>query len=96
LQGIAREIARCERCVFSITIPYLVCGTVLISGLKNKINRVWVLGNGTKLEAKVMMKMYRSAIPGLVYIDVPERVLDPQVTVPAVLLDGPIDLFHEK
>jgi alpha-L-fucosidase len=71
-------------------------GPILIKGLKNKINRVWVLGNGTKLEAKVMMKMYWSAIPGLIYIDVPARVLDPQVTVLAVLLDGPIDLFHEK
>lgn len=71
-------------------------GPVLIKGLKNKINRVWVLGNGTKLQAKVMMKMYWSQIPGLVYIDVPEHVLDPQVTVLAVLLDGPVDLFQEK
>ena len=71
-------------------------GPLLIKGLRNKINRVWVLGNGTKLDVKVMMKMYWSAIPGLVYIDVPPRVLDPQVTVVAVLLDGPIDLFRER
>jgi alpha-L-fucosidase len=71
-------------------------GPVLIKGLKNKINRVWVVGNGTKLEAKVLMKQYWNAIPGLVYIDIPRRVLDTQVTVLAVLLDGPIDLYHEK
>ena len=69
---------------------------VLIKGLKNKINRAWVVGNGTKLETKIMMKQYWSAIPGLVYIDVPSQVLDKQVTVIAVLLDGPIDLFHEN
>ena len=71
-------------------------GPVLIKGLKNKINRVWVVGNGTKLETKIMMKQYWSAIPGLVYIDVPSHVLDKQVTVLAVLLDGPIDLLHEN
>jgi alpha-L-fucosidase len=71
-------------------------GPLLIKGLKNKINRVWVVGNGTKLEAKVMMKMYWSQIPGLVYIDVPTPVLDKQVTVIAVLLDGPIELYHEN
>ena len=71
-------------------------GPLLIKGLKNKINRAWVVGNGTKLETKIMMKQYWSAIPGLVYIDVPSQVLDKQVTVLAVLLDGPIDLYHEN
>lgn len=71
-------------------------GPILIKGLNNKINRVWVVGNGTKLEAKIMMKQYWNAIPGLVYIDVPAHVLDKQVTVIAVLLDGPIDLYREN
>jgi alpha-L-fucosidase len=70
-------------------------GPILIKGLKNKINRVWVLGNGTKLETKIMMKQYWSQVPGLVYIDVPSQVLDKQVTVLAVLLDGPADLYCE-
>jgi len=71
-------------------------GPILIKGLKNRVNRAWVVGNGTKLETKVLMKMYWSQIPGLVYIDLPRQVLDPQVTVIAVLLDGPVDLFTEK
>jgi alpha-L-fucosidase len=40
------------------------------------------------------MKQYWSSVPGIVYIDVPEEVLDEQVTVIAVLLDGEINL-HE-
>ena len=71
-------------------------GPVLIKGLKNKVNRVWVVGNGTKLETKVMMKAYWSTTPGLLYIDVPKDVLDAQVTVLAVLLDGPIQLYGEN
>jgi alpha-L-fucosidase len=83
----------------TILYLYLVdrpVGPVLIKGLKNKINSVWVVGNGTKLNTKIMMKAWWSQIPGLVYIDVPEKVLDPQVTVLAVRLDGPVDLFHDN
>jgi alpha-L-fucosidase len=68
---------------------------VMIKGLKNKVNRVWVVGNGTKLEPRIFMKAYWSQIPGLVYIDVPREVQDPQVTVVAVLLDGPVSLYKE-
>jgi alpha-L-fucosidase len=71
-------------------------GPVVIKGLKNKVNRVWVVGNGTKLDTKIMMKAYWSTIPGLLYIDVPKETLDKQVTVLAVLLDGPIDLYKEN
>jgi len=69
---------------------------VLIKGLKNKINSAWVVGNGTKLNTQIMMKAWWSQIPGLVYIDVPEKVLDPQVTVIAVRLDGPVDLYRDN
>lgn len=71
-------------------------GPIVIKGLKNKVNRVWVVGNGTKLETKVMMKAYWSSTPGLLYIDVPKNVLDKQVTVLAVLLDGPVQLYKEN
>jgi len=42
------------------------------------------------------MKQYWSSVPGIVYIDVPEKVLDQQVTVIAVLLDGKVDLYREQ
>ena len=71
-------------------------GPILIKGLKNRINRVWVVGNGTKLGTKIMMKQYWSTVPGLAYIDVPGQVLDREMTVLAVLLDGPIELYRES
>jgi len=67
-------------------------GPIMLKGLKNKINRIWVVGNGTKLKYDIKMKQYWSTVPGIVYIDIPEEVLDPQVTVIAVLLDEEIDL----
>lgn len=71
-------------------------GSLLIKGLKNKVNRVWVVGNGTKLTHKVVGKQYWSSVPGLLYIDVPEEVQDKDVTVIAVLLKGEVDLYREK
>lgn len=71
-------------------------GPLLIKGLKNKINRIWVVGNGTKLSHKVVGKQYWSKVPGLLYIDLPETVQDKDVTVIAVLLDGAIDLYGEE
>jgi alpha-L-fucosidase len=71
-------------------------GPLLIKGLKNKINRIWVVGNGTKLAHKVVGKQYWSNVPGLLYIDLPEKVQDKEVTVIAILLKGKVDLYREK
>ena len=70
-------------------------GPIAIKGLKNKVNRIWVVGNGTKLSHKVSGKQYWSSTPGILYIDVPEKVQDKEVTVIAVLLDGEVDLYRE-
>ncbi|WP_111308338.1 alpha-L-fucosidase [Confluentibacter sediminis] len=71
-------------------------GPLLIKGLKNKVNRAWVVGNGTKLKTNVVGKQYWSDVPGLLYIDLPEDVQDQDVTVIAIQLDGEVDLYREK
>ncbi len=81
--------------ILYLYVPHKPNGSLVLKGIKNKINRMWVVGNGTKLNWDVKMKQYWSAVPGIVYIDVPEKVLDPQVTVIAVLLDGKVDLYRE-
>lgn len=70
-------------------------GEVVLRGLKNKINRIWVVGQGTKLAHQVVGKVYWSHYPGITYVKIPEHVLDEQMTVLAVLLDGKIDLYRE-
>jgi alpha-L-fucosidase len=82
--------------VLYLFVPHIPRGQLVLKGIKNKINRMWVVGNGTKLNWDVKMKQYWSSVPGIVYIDVPEKVLDDQVTVIAVLLDGKVDLYREK
>lgn len=70
-------------------------GEVVLRGLKNNINRIWVVGNGTKLSHQVVGKVYWSHYPGIKYIKVPDDVLDENMTVIAVLLDGEVDLYRE-
>lgn len=81
--------------ILYLYVHHIPNGPLLLKGIRNKINRIWVVGNGTKLSWDIKMKQYWSRVPGLVYIDVPERVLDDQVTVLAVLLQGPVDLYRE-
>lgn len=71
-------------------------GQLTLKGISNKINRIWVVGNGTKLNHKVMSKVYWNQYPGLLYVDLPEDVLDPYYTVVAVHLDGPVRLYREN
>ncbi|MDX1365621.1 alpha-L-fucosidase [Arenibacter latericius] len=70
-------------------------GEVVLRGLKNNINRIWVVGEGTKLSHQVIGKVYWSHYPGIKYIKLPEHVLDENMTVIAVLLDGKVDLYRE-
>ena len=53
-----------------------------------------VVGDGEIIQSKVYNKNYWSEVPGNLYIDIPERVQDEQITVIAVLLDGPIKLYR--
>lgn len=70
-------------------------GQVVLRGVKNRINRIWVVGQGSKLSHQVVGKVYWSHYPGIAYINVPEHVLDESMTVLAVLLDGKVDLYRE-
>ena len=71
-------------------------GPLVIKGLKNQINRIWVVGNGTKLTHEVKGKQYWSKVPGLLYVNVPDDVHDKDVTIIALLLEGEVDLYREE
>ena len=60
-------------------------GTMMLKGLKNKIQEITVLGNGEKLT-------HRKVAGTLTYIDVPLSVIDKYITVIKVKLEGTISL----
>ena len=80
--------------ILYLYIPYRPNRPLEIKGLMNKVHRVWVVGNGAILPFKVHNKNYWNDVPGNLYIDVPEQVLDENITVIALLLDGPIRLYR--
>ncbi|WP_455674300.1 alpha-L-fucosidase [Phocaeicola sp.] len=80
--------------ILYLYLPYKPNGPVEVKGLLNNVNRAWVVGNGAMLNYKVYNKPYWSSLPGNLYIDVPEQVQDEQITVIALLLDGPVKLYR--
>lgn len=77
-------------------IPAKATGQVMIKGLKNKIREIQVVGGTQTLTHKIVGKISWSPVPGLVYIPVPPAVQDEYMTVLAVKLDGPIQLYKGR
>ncbi len=73
-------------------LPHPPEGPVVLKGVKNEINRIRIVGDGTKLRHQELMKLYWSDKPGIVYIDVPPQVQDKYMTVIAVQLKGKLAL----
>ncbi|MBS1550290.1 MAG: alpha-L-fucosidase [Bacteroidetes bacterium] len=71
-------------------------GPIALKGLKNSISRIRIVGEGTMLTHDIYNKLYWSPIPGIVYVDVPKDRLDAHITVLAILLDKPIELYREQ
>ncbi len=78
--------------ILYLFLPWNSEGPFQLKGVKNEINRMWVLGNGGRITHRTYGKMYWSEKPGTVFFDVPKETLDENMTVVAVLLKGALDL----
>ena len=75
-------------------LPAGSVGNVMVRGLSNKINDIQVVGTDYHLGHKVVGKISWSPVPGLVFIDVPEKYRDPYMTVLKLKLDKPVKLYR--
>ena len=80
--------------VLYLYLPFAPSGVVQVAGLKNKVQRVRVVGNGAELKVRQYNDIDWSEIPGVYYFEVPATVLDQRMTVLAVELDGPLQLYR--
>lgn len=71
-------------------------GPIALKGIKNAIARIRVVGDGRMINYETYNKLYWSSVPGITYIDVPSYCLDQNMTIIAVLLNGPVELYREK
>jgi len=63
-------------------------GELMLEGVKNRINKAFVVGNGTNLVVREYLRPWWSGHAGVYFITVPETVLDERMTVVGVSLDG--------
>ncbi|MBN1894996.1 alpha-L-fucosidase [bacterium] len=80
---------------------YLYCydiprDQVQVKGIRNTIQAVRVVGEGSSLTFRKMGGAAWINVPGILFIDVPECVNDPDLTVIAVDLEGKLDLYTGK
>ena len=80
--------------VLYLYLPYRPNGMVEVKGLVSKLKRAYVVGSGEELQTKMWNQPSWSSIPGNFYITVPDSVLDQDITVIALQLDGPIRLYN--
>ena len=69
-------------------------GPVTVKGVRNDIERVWVVGQDARLTWKRSGGAPWKNIPGILLIDVPEAVLDEDVTVVGIRMKDALDLYH--
>ncbi|PLX08318.1 MAG: alpha-L-fucosidase [Marinilabiliales bacterium] len=70
-------------------------GPIILKGIKNKIENIWVVGKGTKLNYDIKMKAWWSSVPGIIFIDLPQELTDKYLSVIAVQLEGNKIQLHE-
>ena len=75
-------------------LPGKTVGNVMLKGLDNIIKDIQVVGTSEHLQNKIVGKISWSAVPGLVFIDVPEKLKDEYMTVLKVKLDKPVKLYR--
>ncbi len=67
---------------------------ITLKGIRNVIKNIRVVGSDQVLTSKKFGGAVWQKIPGILYIDVPEEVIDEYITVIAVELEGELDLYH--
>ncbi|MEO6838977.1 MAG: alpha-L-fucosidase [Ginsengibacter sp.] len=75
-------------------LPGQTAGNVMLKGLVNKINDIQIVGTSQHLQPKIVGKISWSPVPGLVFIDVPQKFKDPYMTVLKLKLDGKLKLYR--
>lgn len=77
-----------------IYLPYTPNESIELKGLKSRIKDVRVVGSNVELDWVRYNDISWSEVPGVCYITVPEDVLDEKITVLAVDLETPLELYR--
>ena len=68
---------------------------IVLKGISNKIKNIRIVGTNTPLKHKILTKVSWNDYPGLLYVNIPEKEIDPYYTVVAIDLEGKINLYKK-
>ena len=80
--------------ILYVYLPYTPNESVEVKGLKTHIKNIRVVGTDKTLGWKLYNDISWSEVPGVYYIDVPQDVVDEAITVLALELEGPLELYR--
>ena len=80
--------------ILYVYMPYAPVESLEVQGLKSRIKKVRVVGSDTTLDWKLYNDIDWSEVPGVYFINVPESVLDRNMTVLALELEEPLKLYR--
>ncbi len=83
-----------DRSTLYLYLTHQPIGPLMLKGIVNPVKTVRVVGKDVELDWDIKMKLSWSTVPGIIYVDVPENVLDEEVTVLAIELEEPIALYR--
>ena len=75
-------------------LPDQNAGNIMLKGLINTITDIQIVGTNQHLKPKIVGKVSWSPVPGLVFINVPEKYKDPYITVLKLKLDSKLKLYR--
>jgi len=84
-----------DRSTLYLYLPHRPAGPLMLKGIVTPVRSVRVVGRDAELDWEIRMKLSWSEAPGVIFIDVPEDVLDEEMTVLAVDLDGPVAVYRD-
>jgi alpha-L-fucosidase len=67
---------------------------IAVKGIRNAIQKISVVGSGETLSSRTLGGAPWAHLPGVLWVSVPESVVDPEATVIKIELDGPLDLYE--
>jgi alpha-L-fucosidase len=80
--------------ILYLFLPGQTTGNIMVKGLINTITDIQIVGTAQHLKPKIVGKISWSPVPGLVFIDVPQKDKDPYMTVLKLKLDMPVKLYR--
>ena len=80
--------------ILYLFLPGQTTGNIMVKGLINTITDIQIVGTAQHLKPKIVGKISWSPVPGLVFIDVPQKDKDPYITVLKLKLDTPVKLYR--